>query len=284
MNIIARKSEDKETNNMGHELLSFCKSSQLYICNGRSGRDIPGKLTCKNASVVDYIIVSPNLFSEISDFYIDDFNELYSDVHCPVIIKLKRNEPIATQENIYNNSKTNTYVKWERAKEDDFILNLSNEKISLLTDKLNLSENDYSAINKDTVNNLVKDVQDILIDAATEAGIIKTKSKRNGPITSNKKVWFDNSCKLKRKIYNKLRKKELSTNKENSDIKNQRKYAAKEYKKTVRTCYRNYISTFENNLRGLKSKYPKDYWNLINKRINQKKHKIPSCNDFLDFF
>ena len=49
-----RASKDNHTNNMGHELISFCKTMQLFICNDRVGSDMNvGDLTCKNASIVD---------------------------------------------------------------------------------------------------------------------------------------------------------------------------------------------------------------------------------------
>ena len=63
-----------------------------------------------------------------------------------------------------------------------------------------------------------------------------------------------------------------------------RKKAANDYKKTVRKCRRNYINSFENNLRELKGKNPKEYWRLINKREDEKKYKKPSCEEFYNLF
>ena len=48
-----------------------------------------GKLTCKNASFVDYVIASPCVFPCICDFYVGDFDECLSNIHCPVFVKLK---------------------------------------------------------------------------------------------------------------------------------------------------------------------------------------------------
>ena len=47
-----------------------------------------GKLTCKNASLVDYVIALPCVFPCICDFYVGDFDECLSDIHCPVFVKL----------------------------------------------------------------------------------------------------------------------------------------------------------------------------------------------------
>ena len=43
---------------------------------------------CKNVNVVDYALVSSDLFPLISDFAVLDFCEIYSDVHCPIVLKL----------------------------------------------------------------------------------------------------------------------------------------------------------------------------------------------------
>ena len=62
----ARISADSTTNTMGYELISFLKTSQMAIANGRLGQDRGiGKLTCKNASVVDYVILSYDLLGSI---------------------------------------------------------------------------------------------------------------------------------------------------------------------------------------------------------------------------
>ena len=49
-----RRSQDVGKNNFGHVLIDFCISQRVLIVNGRAGRDADlGKLTCKNASLVD---------------------------------------------------------------------------------------------------------------------------------------------------------------------------------------------------------------------------------------
>ena len=85
-----RRSQDVGKNNFGHALIDFCITQRLLIVNGRVGGDADlGKLTCKNASLVDYVIASPWVFPCICDFYVGDFDEYLSDIHCPVFIKLK---------------------------------------------------------------------------------------------------------------------------------------------------------------------------------------------------
>ena len=52
---------------------------------------------CKKKSVVDYALVSSDMFLLISDFSVLDFCELYSDVHCPIILKLNLTEAQETE-------------------------------------------------------------------------------------------------------------------------------------------------------------------------------------------
>ena len=67
-------SEKNIVNNHGQRLIDMCKSLGLYIMNGRCGldRDV-GMLTCKNSSVVDYAISTPDLFNDVIGFQIRDF-------------------------------------------------------------------------------------------------------------------------------------------------------------------------------------------------------------------
>ena len=86
------------TNNYGFRLLDFCKTVDVAIVNGRAGSDAStGKCACKNVSVVAYALVLSDLFPLISDFAVLDFCELYSDIQCPIILKLNLTEVQETE-------------------------------------------------------------------------------------------------------------------------------------------------------------------------------------------
>jgi hypothetical protein len=60
---------DKSKNKFGNLLLNFCKGNSMFIVNGRVGNDKNiGRFTCRNASVVDYCITSPELLKLFFDF------------------------------------------------------------------------------------------------------------------------------------------------------------------------------------------------------------------------
>ena len=70
---------DLSVNNYGNQLLQMCQSLELLIANGRLGKDQGvGALTCKNTTVVDFCILSPELFCL---FEVLPFDPMISDVH-----------------------------------------------------------------------------------------------------------------------------------------------------------------------------------------------------------
>ena len=72
----------KPVNRNGERLLDLCCNHTLFIVNGRFGADANfGKTTCKDISVVDYTIVSADVFSVMHTFHIADFNPIISDIH-----------------------------------------------------------------------------------------------------------------------------------------------------------------------------------------------------------
>ena len=87
-----RVTEDKhKCNNLGRKLLSFCKNNNVFICNGRTGKDkyIGANTNVKGNTVIDYFICSPSVMCNIHDFYVDNFEPVISDIHCVVNCILK---------------------------------------------------------------------------------------------------------------------------------------------------------------------------------------------------
>ena len=71
-NIPARTSRDDTIDKRGERLIQFCQQMGLVILNGRTGKDCGvGEFTCvrpNGRSVNDYVLVTPNLFSLITEF------------------------------------------------------------------------------------------------------------------------------------------------------------------------------------------------------------------------
>ena len=92
-NLSQRFSDDCSVNTYGKNLVDFCITCQLYIVNGRTKGDMPGKITCVQSagcSTVDYAVASPSLKDKINYFNVTPFNG-YSD---HALIKLSIQVPI----------------------------------------------------------------------------------------------------------------------------------------------------------------------------------------------
>ena len=90
---LQRNSSHNATNNYGLRLIQMCKNLDLYIANGRLvGYDrYYGRPTCKNSSVVDYFIMSPEMMPFVLKFEIAEFDITLSDVHNPILLSFYNN-------------------------------------------------------------------------------------------------------------------------------------------------------------------------------------------------
>ncbi|VDH95144.1 Rho GTPase-activating protein 20 [Mytilus galloprovincialis] len=184
----SRYNFDKNVNNYGNRLLQLCKNFEILIANGRLGTDKEkGALTCKNCSTVDYCILSPNLFSFVSDFHILPFDHMISDVHNALHIELLCN-PIVTCD-IENFDKNNIVKpKWDNNNCQLFNDALNADNINDLYERLDSL--DVTSVTKDMINDFVVECNDIIIHAATDSNMLKEIN------VSEKKCRKKPKCKL----------------------------------------------------------------------------------------
>jgi hypothetical protein len=58
-----------KSNTYGHILLDFCRKNNIYIVNGRVGKDkLIGECTCQDVSMIEYFLSSSKLFLSITEF------------------------------------------------------------------------------------------------------------------------------------------------------------------------------------------------------------------------
>ncbi|CAC5359853.1 unnamed protein product [Mytilus coruscus] len=175
---VVRQSQDKhKVDNYGKKLLELCRSLELFFVNGRVGNDRGIGLTTCNNSVMDYAIVSPNLFRSIVDFNVLIFDPILSDIHKPICLHLCTSltcvvDVYMNNSNVYDNDMDNTHdsnivltlhgesesiVKpiWARDRAPVFTENLDDASIDELLNRLE----DIDPKNTDnvTVNNVVED-------------------------------------------------------------------------------------------------------------------------------
>ncbi|CAG2198112.1 unnamed protein product [Mytilus edulis] len=157
---LERYSQDRgRVNKYGNMLIELCKRSGIYICNGRLFADKNiGCTTCKDASLVDYLIMSPCMFDITSDFGIVDFNPMFSDVHNRLYFSFSFPSSNSLN-NSHNTINSNTYIRWDSTKTDDFTQVLTNDtgsSLQQLNDILNSIEIDTAT--SESVNGLVNDL------------------------------------------------------------------------------------------------------------------------------
>ena len=96
--VTTSRNVDVQVNINGNQVLAMCKSLDFAIVNGRIGEDGSFvNFTCDNKnrgrSTIDYFLVSHKLYHTIQNLKVDLFEKCLTDVHCPIVVTLKANDP-----------------------------------------------------------------------------------------------------------------------------------------------------------------------------------------------
>ncbi|CAG2225518.1 C1QL [Mytilus edulis] len=175
---LERYSEDKIiVNNYGRKLIELCKRCSLCFANGRLHQDkFIGKNTCKDASLVDYLILSPDMFDLVMEFEIFDFDPTLSDVHNQMHFSLCITHKNYTDQ---QNKKNNTYVRWNTNKAHEFTQVLSDDTDALNLIKHTLENFQTESVTPLQVNDLISELGNVLLDTASTAFGPAGKQPRN---------------------------------------------------------------------------------------------------------
>ena len=303
-----RFSEDKKCNNNGLNLIELCKSLNITIVNGRFGKDKGvGKFTCqshnKGFSTIDYAIASPSMLPYISDFYVDLLDKCLSDCHSPICLTLnfeteahdtvrsiehlKTNDLSDIEDVKHKQSAEHLITKWNILMAPDYKSSFDSSAIEHLSNQLDMLQEEH--MSQDDVDSLTKSLCDIYINPAIASGIAKYTKSTRGVRHKVKKLnganpWFNKECLDHRSEYfqfkNNLRKKHIDM------PKLELKTKAKAYKKKIMVIRRKFYKDLNKNLRNLKSKNPKEYWNILNKAtdINNTQIGKISLDTFMSYF
>ena len=183
-----RYSKDQSRNNYGYRLIDMCKSLRVLILNGRLSNDkYVGKFTCRNASVVDYIIVSPMLFSQVLYFNVAEFCELYSDVHCTVECHVPKTPRMLVEKSSDSPGDNDNSVQkriekrpiWRENYRNDFVDNINMNEILSIENEMSFFEQ-VDSVPADQVQTFCEKFTKVLTECGTSIGSIKanvTKTK-----------------------------------------------------------------------------------------------------------
>jgi len=288
-----RFSLDKSVNFMGLELLDFCKTMSCCIVNGRVGQPDNCKLfTCKDASVVDYVVVSLDLFRLVTDFKINEFCELFSDVHCAVSFSV-RSTSLAHNliEDINCDVNPLSRPRWFADSGIRFKEQLDSAEINILINKFKgmLNAGTCSEILQVQLDGMCSRIGELFRNAADEAGLMKKKNapnirKRRQDRKNDCQPWFDTECEKSRKLFMKAKNTAV---KDKSTVAQERKVqSSKLYKKQLKISFKKYQLNLAKKIRSLRSNNPTNYWKLINgskQEKNEMYNKI-TCEAFYEHF
>ena len=285
-----RYSEDKcKIDNYGKRLLSLCKSLDIHIANGRLGKDNKiGSVTCKNTSVVDYCILSPELFSHVVNFEILPFDPLLSDVHSVVCVefiskpvKNDSNHSCSNEPDMTAKSRT----KWKKEHKELFIDTLDANAVFDLDNRLTeLASSDLQGIDQQKIDSLVFDCNKIMLDAASSSDMFVNNKHTRKNNEKAKKPWFTADCNVKRRNYFKARN--LHCRIRSAENRQNLIRCSKIYKKEINKQFHAYRKDFIAKLRDLQTRDPKAYWSLLNKTNSSGKNTVEkvALETFYDHF
>lgn len=208
----------------------------------------------------------------------DEFSDLFSDVHCPLtaILKTKHTPYRQTNENSF--VKNETVKLWDSHKADSFSDNIDIIKVAEIETKIDMMKENGNVVQED-INNIVNAISKVFNDTSRDTFGTYTQSKQYDK--SNVTPWFDRSCYLIRNKYHRTRK---AYNKyKTAHFKELLRSVSRQYKNTLRIAQRNYNMSKIEKLKKLKQNNPKAYWKIINSD-NKKTKPSASLHDFYTFF
>lgn len=269
---INRTNSDMGVNNYGYRLLEFCKCNNTYILNGRTARDAGiGAFTCKNSSTVDYFLCSPNLIPMISDFCVDEFSEVLSDVHCSVYLEL-----IFGKSNFERYPETHIEEKiklWDKSKLDIFISNFDISNLDSINDHImQLQTRDITS--QTDLNNIVENFSNIILSSA-EKSFGKFPEHVHKNINTKPAKWFGYKCSKARKQFHTARYQyKLQKNIENKE--NLRK-SSNIYKRTIKMFHSKFQQENIRKIKKLKRSDPKKFWKILNGKKEEQTKASPEA-------
>jgi len=282
---LERASEDTgRCNSSGTKLLNFCKNNSLFICNGRTGIDGgTGKVTSNRTSLIDYLIVSPDLFPFISEFQVIDFDPLLSDVHCRlhVTLSILSNDDLHNKDAPENTIQTRYPIRWKAEMKNQFVDSVESKLVTNdLLNQLDMLDINSASYQSD-LNDFVESFNKLLIESAEN-----TFGTKSGPRKQRQKIfqpWFNNECHEKRGKFHEAKKKHNSL--KTDETRHALKVACKEYKYMMNKCFHEHQFKLENDLRKTSETEPKELWKILNNmnRSVQNKSEIP-INELYDYF
>ena len=267
-----RYSKDKILNSYGKQLLNMCSALSLSILNGVCFGDLQGSYTFISDfgnSVNDYFLMSSNLFHMLCSMSVFNIAEQIHSQHMPLEFVVNRNHEVSFDVKI--KKYTVQKFEWNDNFQDKFTEAVNSEEFK---DKLNNA--------CDMISSNIDAALGMFIDALKVCGHCMKKTKVLGS-ELRQNIWFDQDCKVSRRLVRKL----LNKFKKHSNESNRFEYckARREYKHLLYRKKRAYNEGVFNSLLEAVNDQ-KEFWSKVRQLSTQKcyqKNNI-SCQDWFDHF
>ena len=270
-----QNSDHRRPDTHGEQLTEFCKTNSMFICNGRLASDPTGKVTTTDGSLIDYVLASPPIICKIKQFFVHDFDGIFSDKHCRISWNLLCAKPIQSNTKIEKKSMI-TVKKTHR--------NMwTNDKSVAFSDQLNINEVNNI---KETLANKNSDI-DYILDKIEKL----FKNTANTVLGYEREYQVDTNAKRKpikfdRKTLN-IRNKYYKARRENDGTQEKQEALtakSKEYKKAVSKALALHRKQTIKKLRNAKTKNPKFYWSAINRQSRNNTNRSNTAISSNDLF
>jgi len=204
-----RNNKDNIYNSFGHTLLELCCAHGIHILNGRVTGDPDGEFTCithNGASLVDYHIISTDLFQFVTKFNILSIDESDHFPICATMIFHRKNSNTnvdlpssrSIQSNITDDNIKLNKFKWNDTLRDRFIETFVNMYNTC-------KDNIFHQITVD-MNQALQTIVS-LYKTAAENMKVHNRTKQRNVYERQDTPWWDNECdNLKYCKYKALRK------------------------------------------------------------------------------
>ena len=203
-----RKNCDKKEDSHGKKIITFCKTFDFMILNGRTKGDLCGNYTHLNfnngPSTVDYGLCNEKSYAFIDNFLVLPMNEL-SD-HSKIVTIFKDNPSINSnnESDHYNWKSRGVLYQWDKRSKSNFFneLKTNTKEIEEITQRIDAG----------LIHGTGEKIQQLFINTAKAT--LKTKTKKiskNWKKRNKSKKWFDDDCKkLKTEVRKFGKEKHLS--------------------------------------------------------------------------
>ncbi len=159
--------DNSPPNSHGYKFIELCKINNLYIANGRVGKDKGhGKITCKGTSTVDYVVACADVITLISDFEVLEFDPLFSDVHCALVLELPtRSLSDRHMDDTRDNTPSVTRLRrWNNTKAREFRDSIDSDIVNSILDNVTDTSDRNTC---DVINETVEELTNLLLNTAS---------------------------------------------------------------------------------------------------------------------